>query len=85
MLFNFILKSMPCHVHFTAKDRLERFKSIGFPLFIDAGTIVGKLLDAEHYTVIRNRHTLHSIFDSLIYKVRYLGLAVKNRIISMDM
>ena len=85
MLFNFVMKSMMCHIHLTSKNRFKGFKSFSFTLFIDTGTIVGKLFYAKHHAMICQGHAFHSILNSFIYESGYLGLSVKYRIICMDM
>ena len=79
-----IMHCATCYIHLTSEDRLERLFTLLFPTFIDLSTIVSKLFYAEHYTMISNRHTLHSVCNSLINKACNLRLTIKNRIIGVD-
>ena len=67
-----LLRPILGHIHLTAKDRLERFKSFLLSLFIHADTVVVKLLDAEHITMVGDGHAFHSISYRLVDKLRNL-------------
>ena len=72
------------HIHLTTDDRLEGFQSFLLSVFVDFSTIVNEFLDAEHHTMIGYSHTLHAILDSLVNKMRNLGLTIEDGILCMN-
>ena len=73
-----------CHIHLTTEDRLERFLTLCFKLFINAVTVVKEFLDTKHISVIREGNTLHSISHRLIDKFADRRLSIKDGIVGMN-
>ena len=67
ILGNLVELAMASHIHLTSDDRFERLKSLLFSTFIYLGTIVGKLLDTKHHTVVGDGHSLHAVSHRLVY------------------
>ena len=85
VLLNLIEHAVMGNVHLAAIDGLERLKSLFLPVLINLSAIIGKLLYAEHHTMVGDSHTPHAILDSLVDKMSNLRLSVKNRIMSVTM
>ena len=71
------------HIHLATKDRLERFKSVFFALFVNAHADVVKFLNTEHVAVVGNSHALHSIGQSFVHKLFDTRLSIEYRVICM--
>ena len=84
LVFLLVLLATMSHIHLATDDRLERFQSFLLSTLVDLSTIVGQFLDAKHDTMIGHCHTLHTVLDSLIDKMRNLRLTIKNGVLRMD-
>ena len=79
-----VLLMMVSDIHLAAEDGLERLQALTLALLVDRGTVVGKLLDAVHHTVVGDGHTLHAVLDGFVDKMRDLGLAVEDAVMGVD-
>ena len=86
VLFAFLLLlwTVLCHIHLTAEDGLEGFQSFLLAFLVHSVHIVVKLLYAIHVAVVGDGHAALAVGYSLVNQTLNLRLAVKNRIISMN-
>ncbi len=80
-----IFLATACHIHLASDDGFERLQSLLLAVLVDLGAIVCQLLDAVHHTMVGDGQSPHAILDSLIYKVRNLGLSIEDGILRMHM
>ena len=72
------------NIDLTTYDRLEMLALL-LEFVIDLVAVVLELLDAHHVAVISHRNAAHTIGYSLVYQLLNVGLAVKQRVLRMDM
>ena len=72
------------HIYLTAYYGLEMLTLL-LELVILLVAVVLELLNAHHIAVISYGNTAHTIGYSLVYQLLYVGLAVKQRVLRMDM
>ena len=79
-----LLLSAGCNIYLTAYYRLKVLTLL-LKLVIDLVAVVLKLLNAHHVAVISHCNAAHTISYSLVYQLLDVGLAVKQRVLRMDM
>ena len=72
------------NIHLASEYWLEGFQTFFFSALVDAGTIVGELLNAKHDSMDSNSHALHAIGNSLVDNFVNLRLSVENGIMCVD-
>ena len=68
LIFHLINFSTACHIHFTTDDRFEFRLSLLTQFAINLLAIVVKFLRSKHIAVISQRHSAHSVGNSLVDK-----------------
>ena len=78
-----LLLASGCNVDLTAYDRFEMLALL-LKFVIDLVSVVLELLNAHHVAVISYGNALHTICYSLVNQLLDVGLAVKQRVLRMD-
>ena len=71
------LVASSCHVHLAAEDGLEGFQPFLLPSFVDLLAVVKELLYTEHVAVVGDGYAAHSVRNGLVNHPGYLGHAVE--------
>ena len=79
-----LLLAAGSHIDLTAYYRLEML-TLFLKLVIDFVAVVLELLNAHHIAVICYGNALHTVCYSLVNQLLDVGLAVKQRVLRMDM
>ena len=79
-----LLLAAGSHIDLKTYDRLEMLALL-LELVIDFIAVVLELLNAHHVAVISHCNAAHTISYSLVYQLLDVGLAVKQRVLRMDM